>query len=240
MSKRVFSHYGERAQSALSETEVAGRYKIQKEAECRIVREVSEKLALSPKDDLLEIGCGSGQLLIPISFMVRSVKGIDHKEMIRRLRERFGELGEQLVEGDFMETEFTERSFDKVLVYSVLHCLENLESAKIFSKKALDLVKPGGILLLGDIPNADLKSRFENSSEGRSFCDNWKRNLERDGNICSIKGVREEILFKPDDKSIANLLKSLNTADTTSFLLPQDKDLPFGNTRVDIIVKKHK
>ena len=239
MGERTFHEYGARAQSGISDTEVAGRYKIQKEAECRIVNDVKEKLELQPEDRVLEIGCGSGQLLIPISFMVGHVKGIDHKNVRERLRRRFKELDSNLEEGSFLEWDTKEEVFDKILIYSVIHCLEGLEEAKRFTGKALQILAPGGILLVGDIPNSDMKVRFQQSAEGAVFCEEWAKRVQVNEEVTSSNAVNDDKLFKPDDQSIGSLLAFLNTDDTSAFLLPQKRDLPFGNTRVDILVKKH-
>ena len=88
MSRLTYEDYAIRAGSGLNFTEIAGRYDIQAEAERAIPPDVAGKLALDPDDTLLELGCGAGNLLLPLSSMVRTATGIDHPEVIASLQQR--------------------------------------------------------------------------------------------------------------------------------------------------------
>ena len=89
MSRIAFENFGHAAQNLDDFTLIASRYKLQKGLERNIVRDLIQKLNLKSTDSVLDIGCNVGNLLIPISFFVRSVAGIDHPKCIEKLKQRF-------------------------------------------------------------------------------------------------------------------------------------------------------
>lgn len=239
MSSKTFENYGTRVGLGLSPTEQAGRYEVQADAEKYIVSDVVSKLRPKTTDKLLEIGCGPGALLIPLSFMVHQSVGIDHEEVVSNLNKRFSDERLQTVGGNFLDIGLSEK-FDCILIYSVLHCLTNEKEIETFVDKATGLLAAGGRLLLGDLPNKDLKARFINSVEGGSFSDEWERksaddaerfrqviepNLQADGELATF-----------DDAFICELLIKYRRLGFDSYLLPQPQNLPFGNTREDLLI----
>jgi cyclopropane fatty-acyl-phospholipid synthase-like methyltransferase len=75
-SKSSYDDYEDNTNKTECHTQIAGRCSIQKEAEKRIVFDVVEKLNIQSSDNLLDIGCGMGNILIPLSFISKSVVGI--------------------------------------------------------------------------------------------------------------------------------------------------------------------
>jgi SAM-dependent methyltransferase len=77
----------------------------------------------------LELGCGTGRLLIPLARTVRGLVGVDlSAEMLARARARLKRLPiarrPRLVRGDIRALPFPDRSFDQVLApYGVLQSL---------------------------------------------------------------------------------------------------------------------
>src|SRR4051812_38483219 len=56
------------------------------------VAEVAGALALGPEDDLLDVGCGSGLMMLAVQPFVRSVHGVDISQgMVDRARRNLGE-----------------------------------------------------------------------------------------------------------------------------------------------------
>jgi protein-L-isoaspartate O-methyltransferase len=104
MGKKEFNNYGSRALTkGLSQTEIAGRYLSQTISEKRIIADVIEKLNIQPEDRFLDVGCGPGLNLVPVSYMCSSSYGIDHPEVIRYLSKRIGSNEINLIGGDFLE-----------------------------------------------------------------------------------------------------------------------------------------
>ena len=160
MSRITFENYGKSARKNQDLTIVSGRYEIQKPAERKIVLDVASKLSLCSEDKLLEIGCGPGNLLIPLSFLVSAATGIDHPDVCVRLKERFVGQNLNLIGINFLDFEDLEGKYDKILIYSVINTLTDENEALRFIDKAVQLLAPGGILMIGDIANSDRKNRF--------------------------------------------------------------------------------
>jgi hypothetical protein len=111
MSRVSFESFGDLAARDLPRAEIAGRYAFQDSTEPKIVQDIAEKLQLSKRDTLLEIGCGAGNLLIPLSRLVKSAAGIDHPKLLEKLTQRCSSI--DTFPGNFLDIEPTRR-FTKV------------------------------------------------------------------------------------------------------------------------------
>lgn len=240
MSLISFDNYTALARDdSATNTEVAGRFPTQILSEKRIMLDVVSKLDLSPEDSLLEIGCGPGNLLLPLSFLVSKSSGIDNKAAIERLNCRSRGLeGVSGIEGDFLAMELPKETFNKILIYSVFHYLDTEETIFKFIDRACSLLAPGGKLLIGDLPNIDKKNRFLNSDAGKAFLVEWKKNNS---------GNKKRKYIKPDNELVtindSLLLKMISQARLTgldAYVLPQPADLPFGSSREDLLFTKYR
>ena len=123
--------------------------------------------------------------------------------------------------------------FEKILIYSVLHCLTDEKSIYSFVDKALSLLNESGMLLLGDIPNTTLKNSFSKSSNGKKFIRQWEKRVANDSSIAFDQHVHS---YEFNDESIFELVQHIKAKGYKAYVVPQPSDLPFGNTREDIIV----
>lgn len=237
MSLKSFENY-ERVAAAedVDDTEVAGRYRFQADAERRIVDDVAAKLQLEADDSLLEIGCGPGNLLLPLGARVRESFGIDNAAALERLRRR-AQPGSRIttIPGDFLSVALPPRRFRKVLVYSVMQCLDDATAAAAFLDRALSLVEPGGRLLVGDLANQDKKRRYAGSAAGQAGSAAWRSQVERAGPHPLDLQPRDEHMLHIDDALMLGWLATGRERGFESYLLEQSPDLPFGNTREDLL-----
>ena len=108
MSRISFENYAARSRCDVTLTEMAGRHAFQQQEETNIPGDVARKLDLQPEDDLLEIGCGTGNVLIPLSAMVRTATGIDHADPLAVFRGRLAPSDHiPLLEGNFLDLELS-------------------------------------------------------------------------------------------------------------------------------------
>ena len=118
-----------------------------------------QKINLGPADDVIEIGCGSGALLIPLSGLVHTITGVDHRDVIDFLRSRSSNPSVTLIGGNFLELNI-DRKFSAAIAYGVVNYMSTVDELYAFVDKATDLLVPNGRFLIGDIPNQDRKRRF--------------------------------------------------------------------------------
>ncbi len=230
--------YGDLAKRGAGITTVAGRYKCQELGQREIVSNVIDKLDLKASDTLLEIGCNSGQLLIPLSFHVEKVIGVDHPDLIKLLMERAKLDNFVPVPGDFLEVDLDQLpQVDKILIYSVIHCLRSEGEVIEFMNRALGLLNAGGVLLIGDLVNVDRKKRFQNSEAGRLFSKEWDENKSQEGDELDQVSRHETSTVWCDDL-ILRLLGAARQQGFHSYLVPQPISLPFGHTREDLVIVK--
>lgn len=239
---QVFENYGRRAAAPLSWTSRAGRYRCQADGEKRAVLDIVSKLALSPTDALLDIGCGLGNLTIPLSFLSGTTACVDHQSILEELRRRVPLEKLQLIPGSFLDVE-VKGTFDKVLTYGVVLCLSNEDEVLRFIDKAAALVAPGGRLLVGDLPNLDLKTRFMNSERGRRFQAEWDAQVGDPETQKELEWAKKNLpapnaTVQFNDAFVARLLERYRGKGFNAWLLPQPPDLAFGNTREDLLIER--
>lgn len=236
MGRRTFENYGLRSSTLDSATEASGRYSSQQESERLVARDVAEKLDLRPSDELLEIGCGPGQILIPLSFFVSRAVGVDHPQVIATVRERFRGENVELRSGNFIDLDMN-GLFDKILIYSVVQCLESCEEALAFILKAAALLRPGGRMLVGDLPNINLKKRFLSTN----FGDKFARDFMQKSAPARVDGTSQDAeLVHVDDDLVLRILELGRRQGFETHLLAQSDSLPFGHTREDIVFRAHR
>jgi len=111
---------------------------------------IFENLKLTPTDQVLEIGFGSGQLFRKILKVVTEMKvfGVDFSnDMVTRLQKHLKGLKNfELKQGEVSALPYVENTFDKICSANTLYFWPKpLEDAK----QILRVLKPGGVLLLG-------------------------------------------------------------------------------------------
>lgn len=239
-SSNVFDIYSETYAAEMSDTERAGRYGEQIEGEKVTVLDIVEKLKLSPPDTFLDIGSGPGNFLIPISFLVAHATAMDNAGAMGRAKARFPAENVDYLVGSFPDVR-PDKTYSKVLIYSVLHCLGSLDQVRTFVFAALDCLEDGGRLLLGDLPNSNLKARFLKSDAGQKFDAEWRASRRPPVKAVSefhARMAESSMIGTFDDAFLLSLLGEIRGKGFHAYLVPQGPDMPFGNTREDIVVVK--
>ena len=243
MTQKIFENHGKAALHFKDPTQLSGRYFSQKKDERNILIDIINKLKLTNENRCLDIGCGVGNILIPMSFLVDEIVGIDHPNCLNILKKRYNGQNIKLIGENFMDYQNTEL-FDKILVYSVIQSIPTMEDVFLFIEKIIQNLKSNGKALIGDIPNRSLKSRFLSSNKGKEFHKNWLKNrIEQQGYGDNDNEVNKQFVgnVSPifyDDKKILKIIDFIREKGLSAYLLPQSPDLPFGNTREDILIIK--
>ena len=236
MSRISFDNFAQSAAAGhLSDTEAAGRYDFQRDAELQMVADVALKLNLQASDQLLDIGCGPGRLLLPLSRLVANACGIDNAAMIERVRARAGpDSSIRTLTGNFLDLDLSASRYDKILVHGVVQYLGTAAEVTTFIVRAASLLTPRGRLLIGDLPNETKKARFLGSTTGKRMAVEWA-SLTAHGH--PMDGLpRDPSVVSFNDDLVMHLLSIVRAAGYESYLLPQPAGLPFGRSREDMLV----
>ena len=229
MSRVSFANFGHLADAGVSWTEMAGRYSFQALNEPRIVADVADKLQLDSNDTLLEIGCGAGNLLVPLAGLVRVATGIDHPNLLRKLGDRCQSI--RRIPGNFLDFQPAEL-FSKILIYSVLHYLADEAELTQFVMKATGLLGSEGLLLIGDVANVDKKRVFEMSPQSQEFLRDWRRQPRQLNTGPNPDPDKVTI----NDGIITRLQAQLKSSGFDLVKLQQPEGLPMCYTREDLLV----
>jgi 2-polyprenyl-3-methyl-5-hydroxy-6-metoxy-1,4-benzoquinol methylase len=206
-------------------------------AEDAILADVEAKLpALAERGaTVIDLGCGAGPLA---------------EELRRRCAERGQQLvlvdspevlahhadgpGVAKVPGRFPESidQLVERvgGCDAVLAYSVLQYAFAEASAFTFVDAALTLLRPGGRLLVGDVPNSSMRRRFLASEAGRAHHREYT-GRDEDPPVGWPALPAGEI----DDAVVLALATRARDAGYHAWILPQAAGLPMANRREDLL-----
>lgn len=233
-----FDHYGRLADIGVDAVYQNGRYKAQTENEKHIPSDVISKLRISDQDDVLDVGCGMGLNLLVMAEIARSVTGCDHESVIAKLKEQAKQDNITFEAGNFLEVDFGGRRFDRILSYSVLHSLPNEDTLFAFIDKALSVLNPKGRMLLGDLANTDKKRRFMSSARGKKFAKFWEEKFSQENyseayEKWDLPKVDAVVI---DDEFVVRILTHIRDKGFHAYVLDQPQNLPFGNTREDILV----
>jgi len=242
--KKQYDLYGDYAKNeSMDNIQMSGRYTFQTQGLKNTIPNVISRLELNSSDQLLDIGCGAGDLTIPLSTMVAGTTCIDHPAILRRLKQRVPHEPYCYIPGDFVKLQVKQK-FSKILAYSVVICLGSKEDVFSFIDKACGLLQPGGRMLIGDFVNKDKKTRFQNSRSGKKFSKAWSALLKSDSinnspNNHTSKPMPHGVIPQIGDEFICETVLRYRRLGYEVYLLPQPNDLAFGHTREDMLFIKH-
>jgi len=235
-----FQAFGQAAAALSDPTVIAGRYGFQRTDEQAIIDDVVEKLGLGPDDRLLEVGCGTGNLLRPLAKVVGEAVGVDHADCLSTLA-RLGQPDNvRLIPGRWPAV-VVDGTFTSVLAYSVLHYLRDAEDAFAFIDASLGMLSPGGRALFGDLPNADARRRFDSTEYGRQFAEQWRaraaaESTEQDRRRDEILGTAGSLTPYLGDDFLATAFTRYRGQGYEAYVVPQPPELPFSFTREDLLI----
>jgi hypothetical protein len=119
------------------------------------------------------------------------------------------------------------------LCYSVLHYVFVDANVFDFVDVAIELLAPGGEMLIGDIPNASKRARFFASDAGIAFHRRFTG-----GESPPPPAEASPARGKLDDAAVLGLLARARAADADAYVVPQGPGLPMANRREDILLRR--
>lgn len=122
---------------------------------------------------------------------------------------------------------------DYIICYSTLQVAYNRSCIFRFIDSALSLLRTGGRMLIGDIPNVSKRKRFFSTPNGIKYHQEFtgtKTLPDTDHHKLEPGQI--------DDGLIFGILQRYRNYGFNTYLLPQGKSLPMYNRREDIIIDK--
>lgn len=205
-----------------------------------IIQDIFSKLEVenNKNTSFFDIGCGCSDLTLRIAAELNS-KNIqyvinDSKEMTDLITDN---VVTSKVNGRFpFETKSfitkNKGKFKLILAYSVIQYLAE-DERKIFLSEALSLLAPQGRLLIGDIPNSEMRNRYFKSEYAKEFHEKNYPNLPFP-NIEDPKLTPNSLL----DEDIVELIRSGRQQGYHAFSMPQSSQLKQANRREDLLFIK--
>lgn len=209
------------------------------EYEKEIFDNIYDVLKLERKNIVFfDIGCGCSEL--PNLIIENSIKFnqslylIDSSEMLCNLKEHKNIIKVAAKFPDELELEKYKNTVDAIVIYSVLQHVILDMNPFTFIDKAVSLLKVGGRLLLGDIPNISKRNRFFASDTGYKFHQEFTKDNTKPSYL--FNNLIED---KIDDSLVFAILNRYRMAGYETYLLEQPSTLPMYNRREDILIVKN-
>ncbi|MFA5059069.1 MAG: class I SAM-dependent methyltransferase [Candidatus Omnitrophota bacterium] len=130
-----------------------------------IIDDICSKLPVTKNDVVLDVGCGTGVVTIPLSEHCKFIHALDAAQKVieaakERCRlEKINNIEYHL--GSALQLPFEDNSFHHVLMYAVIHYLENEKQISQCVSELIRVCKPGGRVLIAEIPDVRARQEFE-------------------------------------------------------------------------------
>lgn len=210
--------------------------------EAYIFEDIVQKLAFDQTRTgqvFLDIGPGCSELPLMIQDLCEKSSTtlllVDSKEMLEQLPDKTFVLK---YEGYFPDAvpdliNTNQNNIDYIVAYSNLHSIFYDKCIYKFIDAAVSLLKPGGKMLIGDIPNGSKRKRFFSTETGVEFHKNFMKTNE--------PPIVNHFQLEPsqiDDGVVFSILQRYRNYGFETYLLPQNPQLPMYNRREDILICK--
>ena len=183
---------------------------------------VAKQLELSSADSLLDLCCGNGLFTLAFSSKVETITAVDISSVLTEGLSARALQNVVIETTDMRDAQFPKHCFSKVLWYAGIQYIDESDIV-IMMRSIHSWMKPGGILLIGDIPDrAKLWEYFNNETRRKAYF----AGLEK----------RKPIIGSWLEASwLENLC--LESGFTTANAVTQQKELIYSDFRFDLIAR---
>jgi 2-polyprenyl-3-methyl-5-hydroxy-6-metoxy-1,4-benzoquinol methylase len=206
-----------------------------------IFEDILSKLENLKKTDqvVLDIGAGCGVLS---TILIEHCGALNHELMLMDSEEMLSQLVSspkfKKYPGRFPEDfngflKENEKKVDVILCYGVILCVFVEGNIFKFLDEAVNLLRPGGEFLIGDIPNFSKRNRFFSSESGVTFHKEFM-NTEEPPKVDPLAVPSGKI----DDAVLFSILQRYRNCGFDAYLVPQGPKLPMANRREDILIRR--
>jgi len=159
----------------------------------------------------------------------------DSKEMLSNLPD---DKFIKKIDGPFPQTfdklkKANPEGFDIIICYSVFHYIAFEFNIFDFLDKAILLLRDGGQMIIGDIPNFSKRQRFFASNNGIKFHQHFMKTKSLPQ--VEYNKVQEKVI---DESMLDAMITRARFNGCDAYLVPQNSDLAMANRRDDLIIRK--
>lgn len=224
--KRFWSNHGRKSIGAPAQSQVLrtlNKLPVADETFDRIVGQIEETLRLGPQEDLLDLCCGNGAITVRLASRCRSALGVDVSQHLLDQVDRATAPNLALRAEDVAKVHIEKNQFSRILVYAgIQYFSEDQIVALILSLHTA--LRPSGLLLLGDVPDAQrIWSFFDTPERERAYFDS----------VCADKPIIGTWI---DPGWLTRLGAYAGFSEAS--VIPQPRDFPYAHYRYDVLMRK--
>ena len=125
-------------------------------------------LQLQPTDKVLEVGCGCGVIMQTLLNRAAEFTGVDPAaNVLEKVQTAIPNARFEV--GSAAALPFHDGSFDKAFSYQVFHYLGSFDTARAGILEMKRVVRSGGRILIGHLPNTDREAEYQEQRRRRNF-----------------------------------------------------------------------
>jgi cyclopropane fatty-acyl-phospholipid synthase-like methyltransferase len=184
---------------------------------------VSQQLELQPDDTLLDLCCGNGLFSAAFAPRIAGVEAVDISPVLTGRLEARGLHNVRVLTSDMRDAQFAQQSFSKVLWYAGIQYIDESDIVAMVLR-IRGWMKPGGILIIGDIPDrAKLWDYFNDDTRRAAYFDGLEQRKPIIGSWLDAGWIERLCL--------ASGFASAKT-------VPQHEELIYADFRYDLIARR--
>jgi len=190
----------------------------------KILHQIENALQLSRDDVLVDLCCGNGAITTYLAQKCESVLAIDYSRDLLAQIDTVMHPNVSIREEDVDQAALPEGGFTKSLIYAGIQYFSEPKVVRLVSNIARSL-RPGGLLYIGDIPDADrLWNFFNNAERENAYFDSLKFDKPIIGTW-----LRRDWLSK-----LGNYAGFTNAQ-----VIEHPEDFPYAHYRFDMVLQKN-
>jgi len=226
-----------------------GFFTMDKKIYQKIFNDIDKSLQFDKEDIVLDIGCGNGEITKFIAPRVKEVILVDGAakmlEFAHKATQNFENTEFKIIDLNKPLNISELGAFDKIFCYSVVQYLDDYQKFENLLREMVRALKPGGKILVGDIPLADKREKYLRERRKKPLINlfgNLKHFFKK--TITSLivnnigKNVEARGVIYSNRDIINQSIISLNEKNVNSIWVEQDKKLLFSVSREDLLIFK--
>ena len=188
------------------------------------VQNIVDNLNIQDSEKVLDVCCGNGLITNLISENCSSIHGVDlSQELINTAKSKYPKIDFEKASATFLSNVFEKEQFDKIYLQYSFQYFDKPNQGRKVIEEMLKVLKPNGILFIGDIPDRNKLWKYYNTFLKRFFLITSK-----------MKGKNRMGKFWSKEE-LDSICKKLGVYGT--FLI-QEVNLPYSHYRFDYLIQK--